>query len=222
MKGSDRVHTLFSGTKLIQATRETDDDESTIVITLPDTPTDSKSSAASTGVHDNTDPERPPDGGIVCYVLRTGFSSSQGELMRMIEFSQENVGGDKKEIFLQLLLLFCFALCAAGYVLKKGLEDPERPTYKVLLRCILIITQVVPPSLPLQMAFATHTALMNLGKAGIFCTEPFRVQEAGKVRYCFFDKTGTLTSDQMHGTGLVLADGQGLLPSIHTDRENSI
>jgi cation-transporting ATPase 13A1 len=95
--------------------------------------------------------ENPPDNGIVCYVLRTGFSSSQGELMRMIEFSQENVAGDKKEMFYQLLLLFVFALCASGYVLKKGLEDPERPTYKVLLRCILIITQVVPPSLPLQM-----------------------------------------------------------------------
>ncbi len=150
----------------------------------------------------------PPDHGIICYVIRTGFSSSQGELMRMIEFSQENVSADKKETALQILFLFCFALCAAGYVLKKGLEDPERPTYKVLLKCVLIITQVVPPSLPMQMAFAVHTALMSLTRSGIFCTEPFRVPEAGKIRYCFFDKTGTLTSDQMHGTGMLLAKSE--------------
>ena len=196
MFSGDKIHTLYSGTTLIQATNQLE--ESSV----------SKQGKIKHAMPDEhelfTDIEAPPDGGIVCYVLRTGFSSSQGELMRMIEFSQENVAGDKKETCMQLLFLFCFALCAAGYVLKKGLEDPERPTYKVLLRCVLIITQVVPASLPMQMAFAVHTALMSLTKKGIFCTEPFRVPEAGKVEYCFFDKTGTLTSDHMLGTGLVV------------------
>merc|ERR1719480_262001 len=121
----------------------------------------------------------------------------------MIEFSTEDVGSDKIETALQLLFLLSFALVAAGYVLKKGLEDPTRPTYKTLLRCTLIITSVVPPSLPMQMAFAVHTALMALLRAGIFCTEPFRVPYAGRVAYCFFDKTGTLTSDQMVAVGIV-------------------
>merc|ERR1719191_1643905 len=123
----------------------------------------------------------------------------------MIEFSTEEVSADKKETALQLLFLLCFAIVAAGYVLKKGLEDPEKPTYKTLLRCTLIITSVVPPSLPMQMAFAVHTALMSLLKSGIFCTEPFRVPYAGRVSHCFFDKTGTLTSDQMVAVGIVNA-----------------
>merc|ERR1740138_1685253 len=126
--------------------------------------------------------------------------------MRMIEFSQQDVGADKWEMCLQLLFLLCFALAAAGYVLKKGLEDPSKPTYKTLLRCTLIITSVVPPSLPMQMAFAVHTALMALLKIGIFCTEPFRVPYAGKIEYCFFDKTGTITSDSMVGVGVVNSD----------------
>mmetsp|Transcript_62322 Transcript_62322/g.190446 ORF Transcript_62322/g.190446 Transcript_62322/m.190446 type:complete len:1465 (-) Transcript_62322:85-4479(-) len=188
--GKHRIHALFSGTSLIQVTP----------------PQKALPSSGSGG----TDPAvpRPPDDGIVCYVIRTGFNSSQGELMRMIEFSTEEVAADRIETALQLLFLLCFALAAAGYVLKKGLEDPTRPTYKTLLRCTLIITSVVPPSLPMQMAFAVHTALMSLLKSGIFCTEPFRVPYAGRVSYCFFDKTGTLTSDQMVAIGVVSADGK--------------
>ena len=41
---------------------------------------------------------QPPDHGALAYVLRTGFSSSQGHLLQMIEFSQQTVTGDSVEI----------------------------------------------------------------------------------------------------------------------------
>lgn len=188
--GKHKIHALFSGTSLIQVTP-------------------GQKALGNTAAKGEDDVFSPPDNGIVCYVLRTGFNSSQGELMRMIEFSTEDVSADKIETCCQLLFLLVFALAAAGYVLKKGLEDPEKPTYKTLLRCTLIITSVVPPSLPMQMAFAVHTALMSLLKSGIFCTEPFRVPYAGRISYCFFDKTGTLTSDQMVAVGVVNVDKPG-------------
>mmetsp|Transcript_40899 Transcript_40899/g.96048 ORF Transcript_40899/g.96048 Transcript_40899/m.96048 type:complete len:1481 (+) Transcript_40899:98-4540(+) len=182
--GKHRMHTVFSGTSMIQVTPAAK--------ALED-----GNSSGSSGIPD------PPNAGIMCYVLRTGFNSSQGELMRMIEFSTQDVSADKVETACLLVFLLAFALVAAGFVLKKGLEDPTRPIHKTLLRCTQIITSVVPPSLPMQMAFAVHTALMALLKAGIFCTEPFRVPYAGKVKYCFFDKTGTLTSDQMVAVAVV-------------------
>eukprot|EP00913_Durusdinium_trenchii_P012654 g11882.t1 len=171
--GTHRIHALFSGTSLIQTT-------------APERVRKSKS--------DHSDPTCPPDEGILCFVLRTGFNSSQGELMRMIEFSTESVGADVVETALQLAFLLVFALVAAGYVMKS-------------LSCELIITSVVPPSLPMQMAFAVNTALMSLLKGGIYCTEPFRVPYAGRVSHCFFDKTGTLTSDQMVAVGIINAGG---------------
>lgn len=189
--GKHRIHALFSGTSLIQ-------------VTPP-----AKAIQESDSKKDTGEAMHAPDNGIVCFVMRTGFNSSQGELMRMIEFSTEEVAADRIETCFQLLFLLCFALVAAGYVLKKGLEDPTRPTYKTLLRCTLIITSVVPPSLPMQMAFAVHQALMTLLKQGIFCTEPFRVPYAGRVSYCFFDKTGTLTSDQMVAAGIVNGEQKG-------------
>ena len=55
----------------------------------------------------------------------------------------------------------------------------------------------------MQMALAVNSALMALMKKGIFCTEPYRVQFAGKVSHCLFDKTGTLTTDQLVPAGVL-------------------
>ena len=130
-------------------------------------------------------------------MLRTGFSSSQGELVQLIEFSQQSVSADSKEIGAALFLLLIFALVAAWYVFKKGLEKGDRTTHELLLKCVIIITSVVPRQLPVQMAMAVNTALMALTKAGVFCTEPYRVPLVGKVTHCLFDKTGTITTDTL-------------------------
>ena len=145
-------------------------------------------------------------------VLRTGSQSSQGELLRMVEFSQQQVSSDKKDTMWLLLLLLVFAIAAASYVVYErvsgtGSENlTKMKTHKLVLRVIMIITSVVPPELPLQMSLAVNTALMALHKIGIFCTEPFRVPMAGSVTHCFFDKTGTLTSDKLECHGLSTKD----------------
>ena len=109
----------------------------------------------------------PPDYGAIAYVLRTGFSSSQGNLLQMIEFSTQSVSGDSRETGFALLMLLCFALMASGYVLKEGLRKKEKTTHEILLKCVIIITSVVPRQLPMQMAMAVNMALMALMKSGL-------------------------------------------------------
>ncbi len=194
MKTQHKAHVLYAGTKMLQCKG----------VDTIDAEAEKEDELQSGGDQEKlySSIPRPPDGGAVCFVLRTGFLSAQGKLVRMIEGSQEKVKGHERETALLLLLLFFFALASSGYVLYHGLQNDKRSQYELLLHCILIITSVIPPELPMQMALAVQNSLMTLMKMQVFCTEPYRVPIAGKLNACLFDKTGTLTTDELVAVGV--------------------
>jgi cation-transporting ATPase 13A1 len=174
VNGVDRNNVVFGGTKVLQTTA---------------------SESGHSGI-------RSPDGGCLGIVLRTGFGTTQGQLIRLMVFTNEGrVTANNLESFLFIAFLLVFAIAASWYVWTRGLEM-GRPKGKLLLDCVLIITSVVPPELPMELSMAVNASLMALAKHAIFCTEPFRIPYAGRVDVCCFDKTGTITGEDLQVQGI--------------------
>lgn len=153
-----------------------------------------------------TKPENPvipvaPDNGALGYVCKTGFETSQGSLVRMMIFSSERVSVGNKEAFFFILFLLVFAIAASWYVWVEGTRM-GRIQSKLILDCIIVITSVVPPELPMELTMAVNSSLAALQKYFIYCTEPFRIPLAGRLDVCCFDKTGTLTAEDLVFEGL--------------------
>lgn len=142
-----------------------------------------------------------PDHGAIAYVCKTGFETSQGSLVRMMIFSSERVSVDNKEAFFFILFLLVFAIAASWYVWVEG-SRMGRIQSKLILDCIIVITSVVPPELPMELTLAVNSSLSSLQKHFIYCTEPFRIPLAGRIDVCCFDKTGTLTAEDLVFEGL--------------------
>jgi cation-transporting ATPase 13A1 len=151
----------------------------------------------------------PPDGGAIGVVLHTGSGTMQAELLRTIVHGSERVSVSDRDALIFIAVLLVFALAASGYVLHYGLQDPDRNKWSLVLHCIMIITSVVPPELPVELSLAVNNSVAVLMRRGIFCTEPFRLPMAGKVDVCAFDKTGTLTADEFKVRSLTTIGADG-------------
>ncbi|KAI9916568.1 hypothetical protein PsorP6_016844 [Peronosclerospora sorghi] len=86
----------------------------------------------------------------------------------MIEFSSGKVTGSSWDAYGLAFLLLIFALLSSGYVLRHGIAQKGNITFELLLRCVLIITSVIPAEFPMQAAMAVNSALLNLVKLSIF------------------------------------------------------
>ncbi|GFF47573.1 probable cation-transporting ATPase C1672.11c [Aspergillus lentulus] len=134
-------------------------------------------------------------------VVRTGFSTTKGALVRSMLFPKPSGFKFYKDSFRYITVMGVIA--AFGFIasfvnfVRLGLS-----WHLIIVRALDLITIVVPPALPATLTIGTNLALSRLKGHKIFCISPQRVNVAGKLDIVCFDKTGTLTEDGLDVLGV--------------------
>ncbi|KAL9560358.1 hypothetical protein PS6_000297 [Mucor atramentarius] len=143
-------------------------------------------------------------------VVRTGFSTAKGALVRSMLFPKPNNFKFYRDSFrfigvLSIIAFVGFLISSVNFI-RLGIDSTT-----MILRALDLITIVVPPALPATLSIGTSFAISRLKKLGIFCISPPRVNIGGKIDCMCFDKTGTLTEDglDIHGIRAVTMTRDG-------------
>jgi cation-transporting ATPase 13A2 len=127
-------------------------------------------------------------------VLRTGFSTTKGELVRSILHPKPvdfrfNVDTYK---YIGGLAIIAFAGMIVAIVIKTLKRNPIEDIIK---RSLDLITIAVPPALPGALTAGLIYSQNRLRKQKIYCISPRTINICGSLNTFVFDKTGTLTED---------------------------
>nr|XP_021392483.1 probable cation-transporting ATPase 13A4 [Lonchura striata domestica] len=145
------------------------------------------------------------DTGVVkAVVLRTGFNTAKGDLVRSILYPKPMNFKLYRDALRFLMCLVAFAAIGMIYTVCVFALNGEE-TGEVVKKALDVITIAVPPALPAALTTGVIYTQQRLKKKGIFCISPQRINMCGQLNLVCFDKTGTLTEDGL--------DLWGLLPS---------
>lgn len=149
---------------------------------------------------------RPQDDGdgdaaALALVVRTGFNTTKGSLVRSMLFPKPSGFKFYRDSFRYISVMACIAMLGfvASFInfIRLGIA-----WHLIVVRALDLITIVVPPALPATLTIGTNFALNRLKKKQIFCISPQRVNVSGKLDIMCFDKTGTLTEEGLDVLGI--------------------
>ncbi|KAL5492024.1 hypothetical protein EMCRGX_G017412 [Ephydatia muelleri] len=150
-------------------------------------------------------------GSALAVVVRTGFYTSKGGMVRSILFPRPLNFRFYMDAIKFVLVLGVVALAGCVYTLII-LNLKHYELNGTIVRALDVFVIVVPPALPAALTVGTVYALQRLKKQQIYCISPQRVNLCGKIKLVCFDKTGTLTEDSLDMASVICASGQRFHP----------
>ncbi|KAM5163819.1 putative cation-transporting ATPase 13A4 [Mantella aurantiaca] len=146
------------------------------------------------------------NGQVKAVVLRTGFNTAKGDLVRSILYPKPMNFKLYRDAFRFLMILATVAVIGTIYTVAVFVLQGESPT-QVVVKALIIITTAVPPALSAALSTGIMYAQRRLKTKGIFCISPQRINVCGRLNIICFDKTGTLTEDGLDLWGVLPSQG---------------
>ena len=147
---------------------------------------------------------------ILCVCYATGFNTVRGNLIRSVLYPQEGdtsfMRDSIKALKLIGLIFFIGFLCILPIKIihlidniksSKNKLDKVIQVFSLLGEACDLLTQAVPPELPLCLGICLGIAQRRCKSKHILCINKEKINAAGKIKVCVFDKTGTLTEDHL-------------------------
>lgn len=140
------------------------------------------------------------DSNVFGLVIRTGFQTTKGGLIRDILYPRPNRFNFWRDSLIYIVLYCVFTIIGFGVSIP-WMKDQGYSDGDIGQRVLDLVTIAIPPTLPAAMTIGTSFAIYRLKKLKIFCISPPRVNVTGKVDVFVLDKTGTLTEDGLQVFG---------------------
>ena len=164
----DSKHMLFSGTKIVQKRPEN---------------------------------KKP----LLCVCYATGFNTVRGNLIRSVLFPKEGDTSfmvDSINVLKIIGIIFLVGFISLlPYKIWNIINTPKNERgeeiKELFFQVLDLLTQAVPPELPLCLGICLGIAQKRCKKNHITCINKEKINSAGKIKVCVFDKTGTLTEDHL-------------------------
>ncbi|CAF0820069.1 unnamed protein product [Brachionus calyciflorus] len=127
-------------------------------------------------------------------VLRTGFNTSKGELIRTILYPKPSEFRFNSDLYKYIAALGFISLLGMIFTITIKLLK-NNPIIDIIVKSLDLVSIVVPPSLQGALTACLLYAQSRLKKQKIFCVNHNTINVCGSIDTFVFDKTGTLTED---------------------------
>ncbi|KAM9316057.1 putative cation-transporting ATPase 13A4 [Gastrophryne carolinensis] len=139
-------------------------------------------------------------------VLRTGFNTTKGDMVRSILYPKPlnfKLHRDVKWFFIFLGILAIVGIIYAVIIFVQR----QVSAWRIIVECLVLLTSAICPIIPAALTVGILYGQSRLKKKNIFCISPARINMCGQLNLFCFDKTGTLTEEGLDLMGVIPSGG---------------